>query len=120
MPLTLTCAHESRAIATQRQRNPTHETVRKQRVLEVNPQPPLIQGLLNRVKELSSPEDLEDPDLEAPSVRSSSEIANTNVCVFLVFACAVCTNFTGLTTSLNGSTVLSVALLVCPRRCKHP
>jgi len=41
------------------------EFARKQRVLEVNPQSPLIQGLLSRVKALASPDDLGDPDLEA-------------------------------------------------------
>jgi len=41
------------------------EFARKQRVLEVNPQSPLIQGLLSRVKALASPDDLGDPDPEA-------------------------------------------------------
>jgi heat shock protein beta len=40
-----------------------HDFARKQRVLEVNPQSPLIEGLLKRVKALPSPDDLEDPDL---------------------------------------------------------
>jgi len=96
------------------------------------PQSPLIQGLLRRIKALPSLDGLEDPDLEAVAelkgvtptlidgalVRSGPEITNSNVYVFLVFACAVCTNCTELTASLNASTVLSVALLVCPRRPK--
>ena len=134
MPLTLTCAHESHIIATQGQKNPMHDFARKQRVLEVNPQSPLIEGLLRRVKALPSADDLEDPDPEAEAeleevisilidgalVRSGFEITNSNVYVFLVFACAVCTNCTELTASLNASTVLSVVLLVCLRRPKHP
>jgi len=42
-----------------------HEFARQQRVLEVNSQSRLIQGLLSRVKALVCPDDLRDPDLEA-------------------------------------------------------
>jgi len=42
-----------------------HGFARQQRVLEVNSQSRLIQGLLSRVKALASPDDLRDPDLEA-------------------------------------------------------
>jgi len=111
-----------------------HEFARKQRVLEVNPQSPLIQGLFRRVKALPRPDDLEDPNIEAEAdleevtsilidgglVRSGFEITNSNVYVFLVFACAVCTNCTELAASSKASTVLSVALLVCLRRPKQP
>ena len=97
------------------------------------PQLPLIQGLLRRIKVLPRLDGVDDPDLEAEAelevsptlidgalVRSGPEITNSNVYVFLVFACAVCTNCTELTASLNASTVLSVVLLVCLRRPKHP
>ena len=111
-----------------------HDYARKQRVLEVNPQSPLIEGLLKRIKALPSPDDLEEADPEAEAemeevtsilvdgalVRSGFEIANSNVYVFLIFACAVCTNYIELLASLNASIVLFAALLECLRRPKHP
>lgn len=111
-----------------------HDFARKQRVLEVNPQSPLIEGLLKRIKALPSADDLEDADPEAEAemeevisilidgalVRSGFEIANSNVYVFLIFACAVCTKYIELVASLNGSIALFAALSVCLRRPKHP
>ena len=111
-----------------------HDFARKQRVLEVNPQSPLIEGLLKRIKALPSPDDLEDADPEAEAemeevmsilidgalVRSGFEITNSNVYVFLIFACAVCTKYIERTASLNASIVLFAALLVCLRRPRHP
>jgi len=75
-----------------------HDFARKQRVLEVNPHSPLIEGLLKRIKALPSPDDLEDPDPEAEAeleevtsilidgalVRSGFEITNSNLYVFLL------------------------------------
>ena len=121
-------------IASQGQKDGMRDFARKQRVLEVNPQSPLIEGLLKRVKALPSPDDLEDPDPEAEAeleevisilidgalVRSGFEITNSNLYVLLVFACALCANHTELTASLNASIVLFAGLLECLRRPKHP
>jgi len=70
-----------------------HDFARKQRVLEVNPRSPLIEGLLKRVKALPSADDLEEPDLEAEAeleevvsilidgaaIRSGFEITDSNI-----------------------------------------
>jgi len=86
-------ANMEKLLATQGQKNPMHDFARKQRVLEVNPKSPLIEGLLKRVKALPSPDDLEEPDPEAEAeleevlsilidgalVRSGFEITNSNL-----------------------------------------
>lgn len=85
-----------------------YDFARKQRVLELNPQSPLIEGLLERVKALPSPDELEDPDPEAEAeleevtsilidgalIRSGFEITNSNMYVLLILARAVCTYYT--------------------------
>lgn len=122
-------------IATQGQKNPMQDFARKQRVLEVNPKSPLIEGLLKRVKALPSPDDLEDPDLEAEAeleevvsilidgalVRSGFEITNSNLYVFLI--CRMHRPVLiapKLTASLNVLIVLFAGLLECLRQPKHP
>jgi hypothetical protein len=111
-----------------------NDFARQQRVLEVNPLSPLIEGLLKRVKALPSPDDLEDPDPEAEAeldevasilidgalVRSGFEITDSNVYVLLIFACAVCAKYTELTASLTASTALFAVHLACLRQPKHP
>ena len=122
-------------IATQGQKNPMQDFARKQRVLEVNPKSPLIEGLLKRVKALPSPDDLEDPDLEAEAeleevvsilidgalVRSGFEITNSNLYVFLI--CRMhrpVLTAPKLTASLSVLIVLFAGLLECLRQPKHP
>lgn len=104
------CSLTTCEIATQGQKNPMHDFARKQRVLEVNPLSPLIEGLLKRVKALPSPDDLEEPDPEAEAeleevasilidgalIRSGFEITNSNLCVLLIFAYATCANHANL------------------------
>ena len=133
-PFANMCSLTTCEIATQGQNSPMQDFARKQRVLEVNPLSPLIEGLLKRVKALPSPDDLEDPDPEAEAeleevvsilidgalVRSGFEITNSNLCVFLIFASATCTNHANLTASLNALIVHFAGLLECLRRPKHP
>ena len=71
------------------------EYVRKQRVLEINPKSPLIEGLLRRVEALSNEEgerDLEAEDelkevtsilIDGALVRSGYEVPDSNEYVFL-------------------------------------
>lgn len=41
-----------------------HEVAKKQKVLEINPNSPLIEGLLKRVQALPTDEDERDPEVE--------------------------------------------------------
>ncbi|EMD40828.1 hypothetical protein CERSUDRAFT_111414 [Gelatoporia subvermispora B] len=53
----------SSAPANQGSKSPMHEFAKKQKLLEINPKSPLIQGLLRRVEQL--PAEDEEPDVEA-------------------------------------------------------
>ena len=70
MSLTLTCAHESHAIAEEPDARVCSQAACSRR----EPQSPLIQDLLKRIKVLPSLDGLEDPDLEAEAELKGSPL----------------------------------------------
>ena len=72
-----------------------HEFAKKQRVLEINPYSPLIEGLLKKVKQLAFDDDDRDQDQEAEDelkevtailidgalVRSGFDVPDSTTCV---------------------------------------
>lgn len=79
-----------------------YEFAKKQKVLEINPRSPLIEGLLRRVEDLL---DEEEKDLEAEDelkevasilidgalVRSGFEVPDSNECVYINHSIRSCT-----------------------------
>jgi heat shock protein beta len=80
-----------------------HEFAKKQKVLEINPYSPLIEGLLRRVKQLALDDEDREQDQEAEDelkevtailvdgalVRSGFDVADSNLCVISLFiSCA--------------------------------
>lgn len=76
-----------------------HDFAKRQKVLEINPRSPLIEGLLRRVERLPSDEeerDIESEDelrevsailIDGALVRSGFEVADSDECVTIFFLC---------------------------------
>ena len=76
-----------------------HDFAKRQKVLEINPRSPLIEGLLRRVEQLPSNEeerDIESEDelrevsailIDGALVRSGFEVADSDECVTIFFLC---------------------------------
>ena len=77
-----------------------HDYAKRQKVLEINPRSPLIEGLLRRVEQLPSEEeerDIESEDelrevsailIDGALVRSGFEVADSDECVTISFLCS--------------------------------
>lgn len=76
-----------------------HDFAKRQKVLEINPRSPLIEGLLRRVERLPSDEeerDIESEDelrevsailIDGALVRSGFEVADSDECVTIFLLC---------------------------------